>query len=59
MEYLTNSEEYKKLHPYLQFHLYFLSRKEKWQGEYQIQLLGFKDELEKQTNRKLPINIQI
>lgn len=36
-----------------------VSRKEKWQGEYQIQLLGFKDELEKQTNRKLPINIQI
>lgn len=36
-----------------------VSRKEKWQGEYQIQLLGFKEELEKQTNRKLPINIQI
>lgn len=36
-----------------------ISKREKWQAEYQQKLLAFKEELEKLSNRKLPINIQI
>lgn len=36
-----------------------VSKREKWQAEYQQKLLAFKEELEKLSNRKLPIQIEI